>query len=233
MYLIIDTATSILGLALVDSSGLVGELAWRTNRNHTAELIPSLRYLLKKAAIELHDLQGIVVARGPGSFTGLRVGMATAKGLAISTGAPLVGISTLEAWAYPYATTGLAVCPIQEAGRGELAAALFKWTRGLVDRVMPEHITTLDDLCPRVRESTIFCGQVSPDVAARLKELLGPRALVVEAEHPDPRLLYLGQLGLQKIEGGKADDPATLEPLYLRRPSITRPSKAKSGAGQR
>ena len=231
MYLVIDTATKILGLALVDSSGLVGELTWRTNQNHTAELIPSLRYLLKKAAIELHDLQGIVVARGPGSFTGLRVGMATAKGLAISTGVPLVGISTLEAWAYPYAATDLAVCPILEAGRGKLAAALFKWAGGLIDRVMPEHITSLDDLCPRVREPTIFCGQVSPDVAARLKELLGPRALVVEAEHPDPRPLYLGQLGLQKIEAGQADDPATLEPLYLRRPSITRPSRAKSGTG--
>ena len=231
MYLVIDTATKILGLALVDSSGLVGELTWRTNQNHTAELIPSLRYLLKKAAIELHDLQGIVVARGPGSFTGLRVGMATAKGLAISTGVPLVGISTLEAWAYPYAATDLAVCPILEAGRGKLAAALFKWAGGLIDRVMPEHITSLDDLCPRVREPTIFCGQVSPDVAARLKELLGPRALVVEAEHPDPRPLYLGQLGLQRIEAGQADDPATLEPLYLRRPSITRPSRAKSGTG--
>ena len=231
MYLVIDTATKILGLALVDSSGLVGELTWRTNQNHTAELIPSLRYLLKKAAIELHDLQGIVVARGPGSFTGLRVGMATAKGLAISTGVPLVGISTLEAWAYPYAATDLAVCPILEAGRGKLAAALFKWAGGLIDRVMPEHITSLDDLCPRVREPTIVCGQVSPDVAARLKELLGPRALVVEAEHPDPRPLYLGQLGLQKIEAGQADDPATLEPLYLRRPSITRPSRAKSGTG--
>ena len=231
MYLVIDTATKILGLALVDSSGLVGELTWRTNQNHTAELIPSLRYLLKKAAIELHDLQGIVVARGPGSFTGLRVGMATAKGLAISTGVPLVGISTLEAWAYPYAATDLAVCPILEAGRGKLATALFKWAGGLIDRVMPEHITSLDDLCPRVREPTIFCGQVSPDVAARLKELLGPRALVVEAEHPDPRPLYLGQLGLQRIEAGQADDPATLEPLYLRRPSITRPSRAKSGTG--
>ncbi|MEE9248221.1 MAG: tRNA (adenosine(37)-N6)-threonylcarbamoyltransferase complex dimerization subunit type 1 TsaB [Dehalococcoidia bacterium] len=229
MYLVIDTATSILGLALVDSSGLVGELAWRTNQNHTAELIPSLRHLLNKAATELHDLQGIVVAKGPGSFTGLRVGMATAKGLAISTGAPLVGISTLEAWAYPYATTGLAVCPMLEVRRGELAAALFRWTGGLVDRVMTEHITTVDDLCPRLQESTIFCGQVSPDVAARLKKLLGARALVVEAEHPDPRLLYLGQLGRQKIEGGQADDPATLQPLYLRQPSITRPSKAKSG----
>ena len=90
MYLVIDTATKDLGVALMDETEVAGQFHWRTRQNHSAELVPAILHLLGKADIGLHDLKGFVVSLGPGGFSGLRVGMTTAKGFAVSTDAPLV-----------------------------------------------------------------------------------------------------------------------------------------------
>ena len=226
MYLAIDTATESLSIALSEGSELVGELTWRSRQNHTVELIPTLNYLLDRAKTDLGSLTGIIVAKGPGSFTGLRIGITTAKGLAISIDVPLVGISTLEAWAYPYAGTGLPVCPLQEAGRGEIAAASYRWRNGQSERLTAEHITTVEDLCQHIQEPTIFCGKMSASTRAALRERLAEKALVMETQVLTSRAAYMGELGRLKIERGELDDPSTLQPLYLRRPSITEPARA-------
>ena len=228
MYLAIDTATNKLGLALLDGQELVGEVTWRTKQNHTAELIPAILYLLDRARTDLHSLRGIIVAKGPGSFTGLRVGITTAKGFAISTGVPLVGVGTLEGWSYVYAGLGPPVCAILESGRGELAAALYRWLDGESDLVVPEHLTSVEDLCGRIQEHTIFCGDLSKATCTQLKEQLGDKALIPSAQSLGRRAAFLGELGRQRIERGEADNPSTLQPLYLRSPSITRPSRTKA-----
>ena len=226
MYLAIDTATNNLGVALLEGQELVGEVTWRSRHNHSAELIPTLLQLLERGKADLQSLSGIIVAKGPGSFNGLRVGITTAKGLAMSLGIPLAGIGTLEAWAYPYVGTGLPVCAIQEAGRGEVAAALYRWRDGRSEVMIPEHITTVKDLCQHINEPTIICGDMSEDTRTGLEESLGEAARLVEAQSLPHCARYLGELGRLKIERGEVDDPSTLQPLYLRRPSITQPAKA-------
>ena len=94
--LAMDTATDIAGLALAEPGQVVAEMTWPARRNHTQQLLPGLLHLLAQAKVDLEDLDGIIVAQGPGSFTGLRVGFAIAKGLAYGLGLPLVGVSTLE-----------------------------------------------------------------------------------------------------------------------------------------
>jgi tRNA threonylcarbamoyladenosine biosynthesis protein TsaB len=221
MQLAIDTSTDIAGIALSSGGEVQVELTWHSQMNQTAELLPSIAHLLKQAKSKIQDIEGIVVAKGPGSFNGLRVGMSTAKGLALALGIPLVGISTLEAEAFQHAFTGRPICPIFNAGRGEIATALYQKQRGQWQRLIGEHITTIEELCPQIKKRTIFCGNVPPPLARQLEEMLERKAVILKAAENLRRAGFLAELGWYRLLAGDYDDVATLQPLYLRRPSIT------------
>ena len=226
MYLAIDTSTNLASIAVVQDGQMVGEYTWHCGQNHTTELLPTLTNTLNQFKLSMPSIKGIIVAIGPGSFNGLRVGVSTAKGLAFSLGIPIVGISTLSAAAYPYAETGLPICPIHNAGRGEIATAIYRKKRQKWCQVMAENITTVDALCPTITTKTIFCGELTPDTAYQFKQQLGRKAVTISS--PAARLRragYLAELGLKRLEAGDFDNPATLQPLYLRRPHITKPKR--------
>ena len=228
MELAIDTSTETASIALSSQGEIVAELTWHAGQNHTTELIPNLISILEQAKLNLKDINGVIVAKGPGSFNGLRVGMSTAKGLALALKIPLVGISTLEVEAFPYAATTLPICPIQNAGRGEIATALFQTKRGKWCRLVEEHITTVETLLPELKRRTIFCGRIPPEIALHLRERLKRKALVVESAAGLRRAGYLAELGWRRLKVGDFDHSPTLEPLYLRRPAITVSSKVRT-----
>ncbi len=221
MELAIDTSTAIASLALSVKGEVQAELTWHAGRSHTTELMPTIVHLLHLAKVEIEDMQGIIVAKGPGSFTGVRVGVSTAKGLCFALGVPLVGISTLEVEAFAHAATSLPVCPILGAGRGEIAAALFQMQGEKWARLTTEHITNVDDLCSEIEHQTIFCGEIPPEVAQRLKHRLGSKAIILQGGASLRRAGFLAQLGWRRLEAKDFDDPATLQPLYLRKPAVT------------
>jgi tRNA threonylcarbamoyl adenosine modification protein YeaZ len=223
MLLAIDTSTNNASLALFKDSQVLAELTWCCGQNHTVELLPRLIYLLNQSKLSLHSASGIIVARGPGSFNGLRVGISTAKGLAFSLGIPIVGISTLEVEAYQHAETGLPICPIFNAGRGEIATALYQKKYNKWLKLATEHITTVAALCSQISTKTIFCGEFIPFIAPQLKEQLKPRAIISPPATRLRRAGFLAELGQQRLEASNYDNPATLQPLYLRRPPITKP----------
>lgn len=222
MLLAIDTSTDTASLALVEEKRVLVELTWRSAQNHTRQLLPNLEHLLRQQQRAVTALTSIVVARGPGSFNGLRVGIGVAKGLAFSLGVPLVGIGSLEVEAYQHAETGLPLCPIFNAGRGEIATATYRRDGEQWRQLAPEHLTTIERLCQEVPEPTLFCGEYVPSVAGGLRERLGDRAIIPSAVTGLRRAAFLAELGLKRLERGESDDVATLQPLYLRRPSITR-----------
>jgi len=225
LYLAIDTSTDNAGLAIVQESLVLAELNWHCRQNHSVELMPCLTWLLKQAEIDLKSLNGIIVARGPGSFNGLRVGVSTAKGLAFSLGIPLAGISTLEAAAYQYAETGFPICPIFNAGRGEIAAAIYQ-KRGKQWRLLiDQHITTADSLCSQISGKAIFCGEPPMAVLEQLKEKLGRKAIIPSTASRLRRAAFLAELGVKRLEAGDCDQPASLQPIYLRQPPITQPKR--------
>lgn len=219
MELAIDTSTETAGIALSTEGKLDAELTWHAGQNHTRELVPSVVFLLRQARASLNDIRGLVVAEGPGSFNGLRVGMSVAKGLSLALGIPLVGVGTLEVEAFPYAFAGPPVCPIMNAGRGEIATALFQSRHGKWCRVRQEYVTTVDVLLSDISGPTIFCGAITDEMASRIKERLGRRALLAAGVARRPG--YLAQLGWLRLKDSDADHSPTLQPLYLRRPSIT------------
>jgi tRNA threonylcarbamoyl adenosine modification protein YeaZ len=223
MQIAIDTSTDIASLALVQDGEIIAELTWRCGQSHSTQLLPSLEYLLHQTKLSLDTATGIIVARGPGSYNGLRVGISTAKGLAFSRGIPLVGISTLAAAAYQQAERGLPVCPVFNAGRGELAAAIYQKKGENWTQLVAEHITTLDALCARITARTIFCGDYIPAVAGEIKKRLKREAVIVPPAARLRRAGFLAELGLKRLTAGDYDDPVTLQPLYLRGPAITQP----------
>jgi len=223
MELAIDTATGTASIAFSSEGKILSEFTWHAGQNHTAELMPNLTHLLYRSGITIKDLDGLIVTNGPGSFNGLRVGVSTAKGLAFALGIPVVGISTLEVVAYSHAVTCQPVCPILGAGRGEIAAALFQRRRGKWQRFFEEQITTVELLVSQIKGKTIFCGEISSEVASEVKERLGKSALIMGGAAGLRRAGYLAELGWRKLQDGDTDNPATLQPLYLRKPAITTP----------
>jgi tRNA threonylcarbamoyl adenosine modification protein YeaZ len=219
MQLAIDTSTDSASLALVRDGKVLAESTWRSQQNHSVELLPKLAQLLNEAGAGIQAVSGVIVAKGPGSFNGLRVGLSTAKGLAFSLKVPIIGISSLELEAYHHAETGLPICPIFNAGRGEIATALYQKKNNKWQTLVPEHITTVDALDSEISGKTIFCGEYVPLIAGQLKKKLKQRAIIPPTQQRSASRLV--ELAKGRLEAGDYDNPATLQPLYLRRPAIT------------
>lgn len=223
MQLAIDTSTDTASIALVQNNQVLAELSWRCGQNHTRELLPYLAHLLNQTKLSLQSADCIFVAKGPGSFNGLRVGISTAKGLAFSLGIPIIGISTLEVEAYQHAETDLPICPIFNAGRGEIATALYQKRGNKWCQLTTEHITTIEALCSEIETKTIFCGEFVAVIATELRKKLKRRAVIPTPATLLRRASFLAELGFKRLKAGNYDNPATLQPLYLRRPPITEP----------
>jgi tRNA threonylcarbamoyl adenosine modification protein YeaZ len=230
MYLAIDTSSDNAGLAVTRDGQILAEITWRCGRNHTVELLPHLESLLKQSGLNIKDTKGIIVARGPGSFNGLRVGLGTAKGLAFSLEVPIAGISTLEAAAYQHAECGLPVCAVFNAGRDEIAYAVYQLTDGEWLCLATEGLTTIDALCQRIKESTVFCGEPTGAMLEQIRAKLRERAVIPIAAAMLRRPAFLAALGEKRLMAGLFDDVASLQPIYLRRPHISQPKSKSAGA---
>ena len=225
MQIAIDTSTNFAAVALAEDGRTLAEMNWRCGQNHSVHLLPALSFLLKQQGLEAKSATEIIVARGPGSYNGLRVGLSTVKGLAFSLQIPVVGISTMEVEAYQQAERGLPVCPVFNAGRGEIAAAVYQKVNGQWARLVAEHVTTVEALCASISAPTIFCGEYLPAVAQRLEEMLADKAVLVSPAAGLRRAAYLVELGDKRLKAHDHDDPSTLQPLYLRAPPITEPKR--------
>lgn len=226
MLIAIDTSTDTAGLALAGDNDLIAEFTWRCGQNHSVQLLPNLAFMLSQAKLNLSETRGIIVARGPGGYSGLRVGLSTAKSLAFCLNIPLAGISTLEAMAYKHASLGIPVCPVINPGGNDIAAAIFEMKAGEWSRSLPEQIISVDNLCDLISTRTAFCGQITVANAAGIKERLGEKAIILPPETDWRSAGSLADLGRRRFRNNDYDDPASLQPLYLRGPSIT-PAKHK------
>ena len=230
MYLAIDTSSETAGIATIQEGIIKAELTWHCGKNHTVELLSHLESLLRQSFLNIKDMKGIIVARGPGSFNGLRVGLGTAKGLAFSLEVPIVGISTLEAAAYQHADCGLPVCALFDAGRGEIAYAIYQLRGGEWRCLTPERLTTIDELCELIKERTVFCGEPTDAMLEQIRAELGETAVVPAPVARLRRPGFLAALGEKRLMAGLFDDVASLQPIYLRRPHISQPKSKSAGA---
>jgi len=221
MLLAVDTSTRYAGVAICQEGRLLSCRSWYSATSHTAELMPAVSQTLQHHGLAAGDLNAIAVALGPGGFSALRVGMSVVKGLAVTTGKPVVAVGTLDLEAYPYFQTGLPVCALLDAGRSEVASALFGPDGR---RVREDMVCPPQELVDSIDEPTLFCGEALSNWGGFIRERLGPLA-VVAGHAPTNRIWALCELGWERLAAGDVSDLATLQPIYLRMPSIGGPKR--------
>ncbi len=219
MLLAIDTATRTVSLALLADQEIIAESSWRTAENHTVELAPAVDALLQRAAITSGDLRAVAVTRGPGSFTGLRIGMSLAKGLALASSGrtALIGISTLDvvAAAQPHADGVDQLCALVQAGRGRVSAGFYSWQRDhWVDKGETPFIANWDALAERLSGPVLVSGEIDQTGRERLAGL-GASVTLSDPAQSLRRAGFLAQLAEGRLSAGQIDNPATLAPIYL------------------
>jgi tRNA threonylcarbamoyladenosine biosynthesis protein TsaB len=222
MILALDTSTDIASIALYRrGEGIVGEQTWLSSRQQTVQLLPSVQRLMSLLDITPRDLDGIAVATGPGSYSGVRIAVSTAKSLAYSLEVPLYGVPSLDVLAYSHvAVTAAQVCAVLNMGRNRLAWALYR-TRGTQwRRLTPYANNTPAEMAESVRDyetnlATLFCGELNAPALDVIKDTLGVQASVSPPSASLRRSGYLAELALQRADRGESDDPATLQALYI------------------
>jgi len=220
MLLALDTSTRLAGIALYDGErGLVAEQNWHSANRHTVELIPRVAEMLAQTDATAADLRAVAVALGPGSFTGLRVALAAAKGLALANGLALLGVPTLDVVAYPHSRQPLPVIAVVPAGRGRVCWAPYAAGPAGWAPQAPYGLATVTGLAESVDRPTLFAGELAAADRATLAERLGERAHLLPPALAVRRAGYLAEMAWGRFVAGQADDLATLNPIYLHEPA--------------
>ncbi|MBC8160247.1 MAG: tRNA (adenosine(37)-N6)-threonylcarbamoyltransferase complex dimerization subunit type 1 TsaB [Roseiflexaceae bacterium] len=222
MLLAIDTTTSFIGLACYEADALLGECSWFSGRNQTVQLLPQLELLLQHLGRRPQDVRAVAVALGPGSWSGLRVGMSTAKGFAIARDLPLFGIGTLDALAYQHYRPGLVICPLIRLGRDRFAAARFEAPPAPPFATPVQHVS-IDELGVIGHGETLFCGDLDDSLKVEIIRTNDKACFPTSAANAR-RPGYLAELAWQRWQHGAPDNRATLEPIYLGNPVKTVPN---------
>jgi len=221
MLLALDTATRCASLALHDGRQVWAETTWYTADHHTTELAPQIAALLLRAGMTAAELKGVAVALGPGSFTGLRVGLALAKGLVMAQNIPLLGIPTLDILAAAQPPFDGRLCTVIQAGRGRICAGFYHWQTNAWRGETEPVVTTWAALVEVIEDERVrFCGELDPAGAQALRRL-GARAVVARPADSLRRAGYLADLAWRRLKRGDRDDPVTLAPIYLHEPEAS------------
>lgn len=218
MILAIDTATDWVGLALHDGGAVLAEFGWRSRRTQTIELAPAVAQLWARTGVSANDLNAIAVAIGPGSYTGLRVGLALAKGIALGQKLPLIGVPTLDIVAAAVNRLETDLVVLAQAGRTRLWAGQYSWSdkRGW-EPVGDPMITRWDELLGRVQVPVAFAGEIDA-ASAKLIRRSNRSATIVAAAGSVRRAAVLAEIGWGRWKKQQVTDADALSPLYLREP---------------
>jgi tRNA threonylcarbamoyladenosine biosynthesis protein TsaB len=218
----LDTATRCASVGVLIDGRVVAEESEVTG-SHAASLLPLIDGVLMRAGCTVRDLDAIAVSSGPGSFTGLRVAMSVAKGLACAAGLRVVGVPTLEALARSVAQPGT-ICALLDARKGELYAAWFEFADGTLRRLAADALLTPEQLVALVPAPCVFVGDAVEAYGDLLRGHFGTRATVLPFPSCGPRGGVIAALGLERVQAGQVEDLLTLEPCYIR------PSEAERNA---
>jgi tRNA threonylcarbamoyladenosine biosynthesis protein TsaB len=214
----INTATAFGSVGIIDGDRVMGEYSLNVPTTHSERLMACIDRLLTDTEIRLEEIAGFSVALGPGSFTGLRIGVSTAKGLAFATGRPVAGVSTLEALAVNLLNCTTEICPILDARKREVYAALFRANRHhRLTRVTPDMVISPQNLIKEIQGPVTFLGDGVEVYGGFLKRKLGRRASFAAPELAYIHGAVLARIGLKQILKEKTVDLTSFTPRYIRR----------------
>ena len=213
----IDTSTSCGSIGLIDDEWIVSDYLLNIPVTHSERLFGAIELILKEARFAIGDLDGWAISLGPGSFTGLRIGVSTVKGLALATGKPVAGVSTLDVLASQVSSTPYLICPILDAKKGEVYTAFYRYGEGNdLKRQSAYQAIKPEDLIKKIQERTIFIGDGVRTYRDYLKKSLESLAIISPNSINFPHGSGVARLGLELLRNGKYLDLPTFTPLYVR-----------------
>lgn len=232
--LAIDSSGLVATVAVVEEeneiSKTIAEYTINYKKTHSQTLLPMLDEIVKMTDMNLDTIDAIAVAGGPGSFTGLRIGSATAKGLGLALKKPLIHIPTVDGLAYNLCYTDRIICPIMDARRNQVYTGIYTSHEGNVEEVVGQCILPMDELIEKIKQSekeVIFLGDGVPVFAGKIKEELGEKAFFAPAQMNRQKAGSVAQAGKRYFEEGKTETAAEHAPDYLR------PSQAERERNQK
>lgn len=220
----IDTATPVAAVALADETTVLYEAHVNSGFNHSRTLLKMVDSGLRQLGREVGELDAVAVSIGPGSFTGLRIGLATAKGLALAVDAGIIGVPTLDALAAAYNWMDMLICPIMNARKGEVYTAFYRGGAGYSCRLSEYIALRPEELAAESKRfmasercsSVLFTGDGVPVFRNQLEQALGDSFKAPPDELALPRAACLVRLGVERLAAGELDDVLDLKPIYVR-----------------
>jgi tRNA threonylcarbamoyladenosine biosynthesis protein TsaB len=218
--LAIETSTMLGGVALMEDDVLIAETRMNVKTTHSERIMADIDNVLKRSGFTIGAVDVFGIASGPGSFTGLRVGLSTLKGLSYATGRRIVSVSTLEAMAWNLPFSQHLICPVLDARKKELYAGIFEWRRDGFTNCMEERtikVATLLDRLHGMEKSIVFLGEGVLLYKDQILSSLGARAIFPPPQHMAPSAANVAYLCMKKARRNEFDEPAGLVPRYMRK----------------
>ncbi|NWF97584.1 MAG: tRNA (adenosine(37)-N6)-threonylcarbamoyltransferase complex dimerization subunit type 1 TsaB [Nitrospirae bacterium] len=219
--LAIETSTMLGGAAIMDDSiGLIAEIRLNVKSTHSERLMTEIDNLIRQSLLEISEIDAFAISIGPGSFTGLRIGLSTIKGLSFATGKPVVSISTLEAFAWNFPFCKYPVCLLLDARKKEVYTAVFKWTDRDLIKISPEKVIGVKQLLEDnifSNSNILFAGEGSLIYKEEITKKMGSNAIFAPPEKMVPLPSNVAFLGLKKALKNEFSELISLVPFYIRK----------------
>lgn len=230
--LAIDTSSLVATVAVMNEEKLLGEYTINSPMTHSQKLMPIIDQLLSSLELSMEDIELIAASRGPGSFTGIRIGIATIKGLAHARNIPVVGVSSLEGLAYNITYSKELICPIMDARRNQVYTGVYKWVDHNLVNIVEEAPLSINELMDKLKEReerVVFLGDGLGRYKDDIVSSLGEKALFAPLYVNMQRASSIAQLALDKINKGesKPEDYLSIAPVYLRKSEAERQYEEK------
>jgi tRNA threonylcarbamoyladenosine biosynthesis protein TsaB len=216
LTLAFDTSSKTAAVAILRDGAIVYDVISNTGLNHSEILLPAIDYACRQSGIKINDIDLFACTVGPGAFTGLRVSVSTLKGLLLATGKPAVGVSSLAALALNISGSAALVCPVIDAGRGQVYAAYYSCNdRDLIDQIGPERIAGPEEILSNSNQDIIFIGDGAVKYRNLISEKTG-KAKIASGRQQYIRASAVAILGQEKFNRNELLNPDTFVPVYLR-----------------
>lgn len=230
--LALDTSGNSAGVAVLSDNKLESEIYINYKLQHSIILFPLIEEALRMLEITIDDIDAVAVSGGPGSFTGLRIGVAAAKGISQGGNKKFIGISSLDSMAFQQVGFDGVICPIMDALRDNVYTSLYSWQGGELFKIMDYDALHIDELIEKLllrNERIMFCGDAVSTHRQRILESLGSRAVFAPLSTNMPRASSLAELALIRLNRGEEDSIYTYSPIYLRKSQAEREYERKQG----
>ena len=225
LVLAIESSSQVAGAAIVDEERIISECVLNKGLKHSEVLMPIIDSVFSMGDVEVSDIDLFAVSKGPGSFTGLRIGIATAKGLAQSVNRPVIGVPTLDGLAYNIQYTSHIICPMLDARRGEVYTSIYQYEADTLVRKWEYMAISLRELMDNILPKdgkVVFLGDGTIAYRNLIKEHMKDRAIIAPPIFINQRASSIAQVAIELARGGHMEDFRELEPFYLRKSQAER-----------